>query len=77
MALLGLAVSIGFFNYVSKGRRPRWLQNRVKGLVEDIKYRSRRVRRSLPRDEVKRATNWITDASQEEIVYFLTTGETI
>ena len=77
MALFGLAASIIFFRFIRQGRRPHWFKNRVRALVEDIRYLfCRTVRRSLPRDEEKRGrTPWITDAASDELDYFLHTGQ--
>lgn len=78
MALAGLALSIAFFKFIRLGRRPHWFWNRVRAFAEDLRYLfNRNIRRSLPRDEERRGrTPWIDGASHEEIVNFLTTGQT-
>jgi len=53
--LAAAALSIAFFNYVRIGRRPYWLQHRLRALVE-----SPRHRRTLPVDAVKQPRRrWI------------------
>jgi hypothetical protein len=44
-SLLGLGLSVAFFNYVRIGRKPFWLQHQIGSRV-----RPSRLRRSLPSD---------------------------
>jgi hypothetical protein len=53
--LLGAAVSVAFFNYVRIGRRPYWLQHRLRALTE-----SPHQRPTLPGDGARRPRRpWI------------------
>jgi hypothetical protein len=49
MGLISAAVSIAFFNWARIGRRPYWLQHKIRSLIE-----SPRRRAALPADETKR-----------------------
>jgi len=51
--LAAAALAIAFFNYARIGRRPYWLQHRLRALVE-----SPRRRRTLPADGLSRR-RWI------------------
>jgi hypothetical protein len=49
------ALAVAFFNWARVGRRPYWLQHKIRALAE--KPRQRRV---LPRDELKQpARRWV------------------
>lgn len=37
--LLAAAVSIAFFNFIRIGRRPYWLQHRLRAIAEDSRHR--------------------------------------
>ena len=53
--LLAAALGIAFFNFVRIGRRPRWLQHKVRGLFEPSRHR-----RSLPADHRRKPKRlWI------------------
>jgi hypothetical protein len=55
--LLAGALSIAFFNWARIGRRPFWLQHKIRALVQHP-----RERRALPRDELKRpGRRWIIE----------------
>lgn len=38
--ILAAVLSIAFFNYVRIGRRPRWLQHRMRALTENSRHRA-------------------------------------
>lgn len=57
--LIGLAASIGFFNYVRVGRPPHWLQHTVSTLLEDVIYRGPDYLRTNHRYEQKRSRRFI------------------
>jgi len=44
-SLLGLGLSVAFFNYVRVGRKPFWLQHQI-----SARLKASRVRRTLPTD---------------------------
>jgi hypothetical protein len=44
--IIGLVVSVGFFNFIRIGRRPFWLQHQIAGLTK-----SSRQRHALPSDQ--------------------------
>ena len=44
-SLLGLGVSVAFFNYVRVGRKAHWLEHQIRG-----RLRPSRLRRQLPAD---------------------------
>jgi hypothetical protein len=51
------AIAVAFFNWARIGRRPHWLQHKIRALIE-----SPRQRRTLPRDELKgRPRSWVID----------------
>ena len=55
--LAAIAFAVAFFNWARIGRRPYWLQHKVRALAENP-----RQRRVLPRDELKRpGRRWIID----------------
>jgi len=43
--LLGLGLSVAFFNYVRVGRKPFWLQHQI-----TARFKSSRMRRRMPAD---------------------------
>jgi hypothetical protein len=54
--LLAAALSIAFFNFVRIGRRPYWLQHKVKALFEHSRHRQ-----SLPVDHRRKPKRlWIS-----------------
>ena len=51
------ALAVAFFNWARVGRRPHWLQHKIRALVE-----SPCQRRALPRDELNRPPRpWVID----------------
>ncbi len=53
--VLSAAISIAFFNWARIGRRPYWLQHRIRAMVE-----SPRARAALPADyEKKPVRSWV------------------
>lgn len=48
MGLISGAFSIAFFNWARMGRRPHWLQHKIRALIEDPHNRP-----ALPADETK------------------------
>jgi len=48
--LLGLGLSVAFFNYVRVGRKPFWLQHQINALIKPS-----RMRRQLPADVKSKA----------------------
>ena len=56
--LLATAGSIAFFNYIRIGRKPYWLQHRLKGL-----FLSHRQYRAIPNGRKRRSNHsWIIDS---------------
>jgi len=55
--LLSAALAIVFFNWARIGRRPYWLQHKIRAIFENP-----RQRRTLPSDEVKQPRRlWVVD----------------
>jgi len=52
--IIGLVVSVGFFNFIRIGRRPLWLQHQVTALTK-----SSRHRHALPSDQ--RQSPWLLE----------------
>ncbi|MCI0389665.1 MAG: hypothetical protein MOB07_13010 [Acidobacteria bacterium] len=53
--LISAALSIAFFNWARTGRRPHWLQHKIRALIENPQSR-----RALPGDELKQPRRpWI------------------
>lgn len=53
--LISAALSIAFFNWARTGRRPHWLQHKIRALIENPHNRP-----ALPADETKRPRRpWI------------------
>ena len=51
------ALAVAFFNWARVGRRPHWLQHKIRALVENPCQR-----RVLPRDELNRPPRrWVID----------------
>lgn len=50
--LIGLVVSVGFFNYVRIGRKPFWLQHQIAALTKASRHRH-----ALPTDNKR--TAWL------------------
>ena len=44
--IIGLVLSVGFFNFIRIGRRPFWLQHQIAALIK-----SSRQRQTLPSDQ--------------------------